>query len=139
MVAVGRPRLRAADGRFLPDDPPGKNAVAKAADEAERQLGDRSADAAGRSQPAGRRGRFVSSSGLSSALTSSRPRPAVRQALLARAFEGVRDRPGRARTLAAGAVLLTAVQRRLSVPLVVARTGLREGAVLELLSEQQAA
>jgi exopolyphosphatase/guanosine-5'-triphosphate,3'-diphosphate pyrophosphatase len=42
------------------------------------------------------------------------------------------DRP-RARTLLAGSIILTEAQRRLGVPLVVARGGLREGAVLTLI------
>jgi exopolyphosphatase / guanosine-5'-triphosphate,3'-diphosphate pyrophosphatase len=45
----------------------------------------------------------------------------------------------RARTLTAGAVLLSEVQRRLAVPLSTARGGLREGAALMLLEEAAAA
>jgi hypothetical protein len=41
--------------------------------------------------------------------------------------------------LAAGAVILGVVQRRLGLPLVVARGGLREGAALQLLAELRAA
>jgi hypothetical protein len=41
--------------------------------------------------------------------------------------------------LGAGAVILAAVQRRLGVPLVAARGGLREGAALQLLAEARAA
>jgi exopolyphosphatase / guanosine-5'-triphosphate,3'-diphosphate pyrophosphatase len=48
------------------------------------------------------------------------------------------DRP-RARTLLAGTLLLTAVQRLLGVPLAVAQGGLREGAALVLLDEVAAA
>lgn len=44
------------------------------------------------------------------------------------------DRP-RARTVTAGAILLSEVQRRLAVPLRAARGGLREGAALLLLDE----
>ncbi|HEY7003811.1 MAG TPA: hypothetical protein VH281_05980 [Gaiellaceae bacterium] len=47
--------------------------------------------------------------------------------------------PGRARTLAAGAIILRAVQSRLGVPFTVSRAGLREGAVLALLEELAAA
>jgi exopolyphosphatase/guanosine-5'-triphosphate,3'-diphosphate pyrophosphatase len=43
--------------------------------------------------------------------------------------------PGRARTLAAGTVLLAEVQALLGVPLVVAQGGLREGVALSLLAE----
>ncbi len=45
----------------------------------------------------------------------------------------------RARTLPAGAVILLEAQRRLGLPLEVARGGLREGAALELLAERAAA
>jgi exopolyphosphatase / guanosine-5'-triphosphate,3'-diphosphate pyrophosphatase len=45
----------------------------------------------------------------------------------------------RAQTLLAGALVLAEAQRRLGVPLVVARAGLREGAVLESLAAEQAA
>jgi exopolyphosphatase / guanosine-5'-triphosphate,3'-diphosphate pyrophosphatase len=47
--------------------------------------------------------------------------------------------PERARTLAAGAVILSEMQRRLMVPLVVGRGGVREGALLELAAQQTAA
>ena len=43
--------------------------------------------------------------------------------------------PPRARTLAAGALLLISTQRLLGVPLVVARAGLREGIALSLLAD----
>jgi exopolyphosphatase/guanosine-5'-triphosphate,3'-diphosphate pyrophosphatase len=46
---------------------------------------------------------------------------------------------GRARTLAAGAVILQAVQHRLGVPLLVSRAGLREGAAVAMLDEFAAA
>jgi len=45
----------------------------------------------------------------------------------------------RAEILAAGVVVLSEAQRRLGVPLVVARAGLREGAVLESLAAARAA
>jgi exopolyphosphatase / guanosine-5'-triphosphate,3'-diphosphate pyrophosphatase len=45
----------------------------------------------------------------------------------------------RARTLPAGAVILTEIQRRLTIPLVVGRGGVREGALLELAAQQTAA
>lgn len=47
--------------------------------------------------------------------------------------------PERARTLAAGAVILAEIQKRLGVPLLVARGGVREGAALLLAAEQAAA
>jgi exopolyphosphatase/guanosine-5'-triphosphate,3'-diphosphate pyrophosphatase len=45
----------------------------------------------------------------------------------------------RAKTVLPGVLVLAEAQRRLGVPLVVARAGLREGAVLESLAEEQAA
>jgi exopolyphosphatase / guanosine-5'-triphosphate,3'-diphosphate pyrophosphatase len=47
--------------------------------------------------------------------------------------------PERARILAAGALILAEAQRRLGLPLEVARGGLREGAALALLAERAAA
>jgi exopolyphosphatase/pppGpp-phosphohydrolase len=45
----------------------------------------------------------------------------------------------RARTITAGALLLSEIQRRLNVPLSVGRGGLREGAALQLLDATVAA
>jgi exopolyphosphatase / guanosine-5'-triphosphate,3'-diphosphate pyrophosphatase len=47
--------------------------------------------------------------------------------------------PRRARTLLAGCLILGEVQQRLAVPLEVAKTGLREGVALDVLSELAAA
>jgi exopolyphosphatase / guanosine-5'-triphosphate,3'-diphosphate pyrophosphatase len=47
--------------------------------------------------------------------------------------------PERARTLAAGALILSEAQRRLGLPLEVARGGVREGAALALLADRAAA
>ncbi len=47
--------------------------------------------------------------------------------------------PGRARTVVAGALILAEAQRRLGLPLEVARGGIREGAALALISERVAA
>ena len=47
--------------------------------------------------------------------------------------------PARVRTLAAGALILSAAQERFGVPLKVAREGVREGAILSLLSRVEAA
>jgi exopolyphosphatase/pppGpp-phosphohydrolase len=45
----------------------------------------------------------------------------------------------RAQTMLAGVLVLAEAQRRLGVPLVVARAGLREGAALELATSAEAA
>jgi len=47
--------------------------------------------------------------------------------------------PRRASTLLAGCLILAEVQARLAIPFEVAKTGLREGAALETLSELAAA
>lgn len=47
--------------------------------------------------------------------------------------------PARARTLAAGTLILSEAQRRFGVPLRVVREGVREGAILALLSRAEAA
>ena len=47
--------------------------------------------------------------------------------------------PGRTRTLAAGAVILSALQERLDAPLRVVRGGLRDGAISELEARALAA
>jgi exopolyphosphatase / guanosine-5'-triphosphate,3'-diphosphate pyrophosphatase len=127
--------------RFLPDDPPGKTAIARAAGEAERHFRGivppmpQAALVAGGTARALRK--LVGPELGPEELATAARRTAKRSARELAKTYGI-DR-SRARTLAAGAVLLSEVQRRLSVPLVVARTGLREGAVLELLAEQQAA
>jgi exopolyphosphatase/pppGpp-phosphohydrolase len=48
-------------------------------------------------------------------------------------------RPQRARTLAAGTLILIEAQRRFVVPLEVVREGVREGAILSLLSRARLA
>jgi exopolyphosphatase/guanosine-5'-triphosphate,3'-diphosphate pyrophosphatase len=50
-----------------------------------------------------------------------------------------RIQPARARTMAAGTLILAEVQRRFGVPLQVVREGVREGAILALLSRAEAA
>ena len=47
--------------------------------------------------------------------------------------------PERAPTLAAGAVILAALQERLGTPLKVVRGGLRDGAIAELAARREAA
>jgi exopolyphosphatase/pppGpp-phosphohydrolase len=47
--------------------------------------------------------------------------------------------PGRVKTIAAGAVILEALEQRLEVPLKVVRGGVREGALLELVARHRAA
>ena len=70
---------------------------------------------------------------LAAAVRMLRKRPSVELA----AEHGID--PERARTLTAGAVILSEMQRRLAVPLVVGRGGVREGALLSLAAERSAA
>jgi exopolyphosphatase / guanosine-5'-triphosphate,3'-diphosphate pyrophosphatase len=121
-------------------DPPGRKELAAAGAEADRLLEGfapplpQAALAAGGTARALRKlvGRELEQDELEAALTILSKRPA---AGVARTF-GIHER--RARTLPAGAVVLAAVQRRLGVPLVVSRTGLREGAALELVADAAA-
>ena len=70
---------------------------------------------------------------LAAALKMLRKRPSAEVA----AEHGIA--PERARTLAAGAVILAEMQRRLMVPLVVGRGGVREGALLAQAAQHAAA
>lgn len=121
-------------------DPPGRRSLAAARDEVERLLNGfapplpQAALAAGGTARALRKlvGRELGEDDFEAALAMLAKRPARR---IARTF-GLHER--RARTLPAGAVMLAVVQGRLSLPLAVARTGLREGAALELLEARAA-
>jgi exopolyphosphatase / guanosine-5'-triphosphate,3'-diphosphate pyrophosphatase len=135
---VGSLRLTS---RMLVDDPPGWNALHEAGLEVERSLEGlhpplpHAALAAGGSARALRK------------LVGARLGPEE----LAAAFELLEETPSatiaerygltsaRARTLAAGALILSEIQRRLGLELDVARGGLREGALRSLLAERAVA
>jgi exopolyphosphatase / guanosine-5'-triphosphate,3'-diphosphate pyrophosphatase len=127
--------------RFLTDDPPGKRALVAARGEVERHLEafapplPQSALAAGGTARALRKlvGGELEREELDAALRILGKRPSAK---VAKTF-GLHER--RARTLAAGVVILSGLQARLSVPLSVSRAGLREGAALALLDELVAA
>jgi exopolyphosphatase / guanosine-5'-triphosphate,3'-diphosphate pyrophosphatase len=131
---IGAVRLTA---RFLADDPPGKRALAVARDEVERHLDGfapplpQAALATGGTARGLRKlvGRELDAEGIEAALAILAKRSATKTA---KTF-GLHER--RARTLAAGAIVLAALQERLGVPLQVSRAGLREGAALALLDE----
>jgi exopolyphosphatase/guanosine-5'-triphosphate,3'-diphosphate pyrophosphatase len=133
-VNIGAVRLTS---RVLGEDPPSGAALARASFEAEREFDafipplPISALATGGTARALRKlvGETLGAAELEGALDILRERRSNR---IAKTF-GL-DR-GRARTLAAGAVILGVVQRRLGVALQVSRTGLREGAVLAMLDE----
>jgi exopolyphosphatase/guanosine-5'-triphosphate,3'-diphosphate pyrophosphatase len=123
--------------RTLGGDPPRKRALAAARDEVERHLESFTpplpcaAYAAGGTARALRKlvGRTLAAEELEAALAILARGPSAKVA------KTLALHPRRAATLAAGALLLAGVQRRLVVPLEVSRAGLREGAVLEVLAD----
>jgi exopolyphosphatase / guanosine-5'-triphosphate,3'-diphosphate pyrophosphatase len=131
---IGAVRLTA---RFLADDPPGKRALAAAREEVGRHLDGfapplpQAALATGGTARALRKlvGKELGAGDLDAALAILAKRSAAKTA---KTF-GLHER--RARTLAAGAVVLAELQKRLGIALEVSRAGLREGAALALLDE----
>jgi exopolyphosphatase / guanosine-5'-triphosphate,3'-diphosphate pyrophosphatase len=137
-VDIGSLRL---SERFFRHDPPTARELEEASSEAARSFADvtpplpLAALATGGTARALRRvvGSELGEPELARALRKLATRPSHE---IAKEF-GV-DR-ARARTLTAGAILLSEAQRRLTVPLATARGGLREGAALVLLAETAAA
>jgi exopolyphosphatase/guanosine-5'-triphosphate,3'-diphosphate pyrophosphatase len=138
-VDVGSMRLAA---RCLATDPPGLDALRRARVEVDRLLDDldpplpRTALAVGGSARALRRvvgSARLGRDELEAAVELLAATPAEE---LVRRFDVP---PGRARTLAAGAVILAAAADRLRSSLRVVRGGVREGAVLELEARRAAA
>ena len=127
--------------RFLPDDPPRKDALLAARAELERHFERftpplaRAALATGGSTRALRRlvGPTLGAEHVASALHHFSRR---RSSSIARS---IRIAPWRARTLLAGTLILAETQRRLGIPLELARGGVREGAAFELIAELEAA
>jgi exopolyphosphatase / guanosine-5'-triphosphate,3'-diphosphate pyrophosphatase len=126
--------------RLLGDDPPEPAAVAAARVEAARELSTglqpmpQAALATGGTARALKRvvGRTLDRESLETAVLT----------LLGRTTKEIAKEYGvdrnRAQTLLAGAILLSEAQRRLGVPLEVARGGIREGAAITLISEAEA-
>jgi exopolyphosphatase/guanosine-5'-triphosphate,3'-diphosphate pyrophosphatase len=128
--------------RMLPNDPPGRSALDDARAEVERMLegfdppATQAGIAVGGSARALRRitgGSRLDHDALDGAI---RTLADISQAELIARFELP---PHRARTLAAGTVILAAIQARVGTPLKVSRTGLREGALHELAARREAA
>jgi exopolyphosphatase/guanosine-5'-triphosphate,3'-diphosphate pyrophosphatase len=123
--------------RFLPDDPPGKRALVAAKIEVERHLQafapplPQAALATGGTARALRKlvGWELEAAEFDAALRNLGKRSSAK---VAKTF-GLHEH--RARTLAAGTLILSCLQARLGVPLEVSRAGLREGAALALLDE----
>jgi exopolyphosphatase/pppGpp-phosphohydrolase len=127
--------------RFLDDDPPGDAAVARARDEVHAIL-------EGLAPPLPQTALAVGGSAraLRSIVGSELGADELDEVAGILARTPARDivelygiEPDRVRTLAAGAVILAAIQDRLLVPLRVVRGGVREGAALELAQQAEAA
>jgi exopolyphosphatase/guanosine-5'-triphosphate,3'-diphosphate pyrophosphatase len=137
-IDIGSQRLT---NRFFDSDPPGKAAMEHAMEEVDRYLADfdpplpRIAYAVGGSARAVRQlaGAQLDDCALGDVIELVTSAPSAE--LVDR--HGVD--PERARTIAAGAVILAALQERLATPLKVVRAGLREGAVIELGARRAAA
>lgn len=137
-VNIGSMRLTS---RLLDDDPPGDAAIARARNETDRLLtgfvppAPETALAVGGSARALRSivGNVLGPDELDEVAGILARTPA------SDIMELYGIEPERVRTLAAGAVILGALQERLHVPLRVVRGGVREGAVLELARRVEAA
>lgn len=137
-IDLGSQRLTS---RMLSADPPGADAVAAACDEVDRYLEGfdpplpRTALAVGGSARALKRiaGARLGEHELEDALALLAETPIAK---LARRYGIDEDR---ARTLAAGTVILAELQHRLGTSMKVVRRGLRDGAVLALAAERAAA
>jgi exopolyphosphatase/guanosine-5'-triphosphate,3'-diphosphate pyrophosphatase len=137
-VDIGSMRLTS---RLLDDDPPGDASVARARDELARILAAFLPPAPETALAVGGSARALRSI-VGSALGADELDEVA--GILARtpakeitALYGID--PERVRTLAAGAVILGALQERLQVPLRVVRGGVREGAAVELARRVEAA
>jgi exopolyphosphatase / guanosine-5'-triphosphate,3'-diphosphate pyrophosphatase len=137
-VDIGSRRLAS---RCFADDPPGRAALRDARAQVEQALG-------GFAPPAARVALAVGGSARSlRSLVGTILGPEELDRALARLATTPADEisltydldPGRLSTLAAGAVILAALQERIDIPLRVGRGGLREGAALELAAQRKAA
>lgn len=137
-IDIGSQRLTS---RLLRDDPPGVEAIAKAEAEVASYLKDfdaptpRATFAVGGSARALRRlaGGRLRATELAEVIELLATTPSQRL------IDEHGVDPERVRTMAAGAVILSAIQQRLGPPLKVVRAGLREGALLELAARRAAA
>ena len=127
--------------RLLSSDPPGATAVGAARGEVERYLDGFDAPAVQGAYAVGGSARSLKRI-AGARLDSGELEDLLAILAMTPAREiGARHDIGdeRARTLPAGAVILSAIQRHLGVPLKVVRGGLREGALLELGETERAA
>jgi exopolyphosphatase/guanosine-5'-triphosphate,3'-diphosphate pyrophosphatase len=128
--------------RFLHEDPPTRSAVRRVRAEVERQLAGVGAPAADAALATGGSARSVRKVTGRRVLDERTFADAVTIASKRTTTQIGREfglDPIRARTLLAGTLILAETQRRLELPLDVARGGLREGVALALLSQLAAA
>jgi exopolyphosphatase/guanosine-5'-triphosphate,3'-diphosphate pyrophosphatase len=137
-IDLGSMRLTS---RLLPGDPPGAEAVAEARAEVERYLEGFTPPLPQTALAVGGSARAVGGV-VGPKLGRSELEEAV-ELLAETPSDEIVDRygvdPDRVRTLAAGAVILSAIHERLGVPLRTVRGGVREGAILELAERRVAA
>lgn len=136
-IDIGSQRLTS---RLLGDDPPGLEALAAARTEVERYLEDFDAPAPRTALAVGGSARALKR--LAGNRFGAEELVGVAELLATTSSKRLIDKhgvdPDRVRTMAAGALILSEIQKRLGTPLKVVRAGLREGALLEL-SERRAA
>jgi exopolyphosphatase/guanosine-5'-triphosphate,3'-diphosphate pyrophosphatase len=136
-IDIGSQRLTS---RLLGDDPPGLEALAVARTEVERYLEGFDAPAPRTALAVGGSARALKR--LAGSKLGADELSRVVELLATTSSERLIDKhgvdPDRVRTMAAGALILSEIQKRLGTPLKVVRAGLREGALLEL-SERRAA
>jgi exopolyphosphatase/guanosine-5'-triphosphate,3'-diphosphate pyrophosphatase len=138
-IDIGSQRLTS---RLLQDDPPGAGAIAEASAEVARYLDDdfdpptpRATFAVGGSARALRR----LAGGRLGPIELAEVTDLLAKTSSSRLIDKHGADPERVRTMAAGAVILSAIQQRLGPPLKIVRAGLREGALLELAARRAVA
>jgi exopolyphosphatase/guanosine-5'-triphosphate,3'-diphosphate pyrophosphatase len=136
-IDIGSQRLTS---RLLGGDPPGLEALAAARAEVERYLEDFDAPAPRTTLAVGGSARAIKR--LAGSRLGADELERVAELLGTTSSADLIGKhgvdPDRVRTMAAGTLILSELQRRLGTPLKVVRAGLREGALLEL-SERRAA
>jgi exopolyphosphatase/guanosine-5'-triphosphate,3'-diphosphate pyrophosphatase len=137
-IDIGSQRLTS---RLLGGDPPGLEALATARAEVERYLEDFDAPAPRMTLAVGGSARALKR--LAGSRLGADELAHVAELLATTSSADLIDKhgadPDRVRTMAAGALILSEIQRRLGTPLKVVRAGLREGALLELSARRAVA
>jgi exopolyphosphatase/guanosine-5'-triphosphate,3'-diphosphate pyrophosphatase len=137
-IDIGSQRLTS---RLLGGDPPGLEALATARAEVERYLEDFDAPAPRMTLAVGGSARALKR--LAGSRLGADELARVAELLATTSSADLIDKhgadPDRVRTMAAGALILSEIQRRLGTPLKVVRAGLREGALLELSARRAVA